>query len=61
MAASVRPSGENATPPIRSAWPSRPANCRPVATLQSLTVPSLPAVASNRPLGEKATEFRLGE
>ena len=61
VAASVLPSGENATPTSRSAELPTWRSSAPVVTLHSRTIPSSPAVASSRPSREKATEFLVFE
>ena len=61
VAASILPSGENATPASRSAGPPTWPSSAPVATPHSRTAPSSPAVASNRPSGENATGFLAHE
>ena len=55
VAASSRPSGENATPVSRSPGPPTWRSSVPVARSHSRTAPSSPAVASSRPSGEKAS------
>ena len=53
----VRPSGENSTVFRQIALPSKLTRRWPVATVQSQTTPSLPAVARRAPSGEKAIEL----
>src|SRR5262249_11384949 len=61
VAASVLPSGANATPISRSTEPPTRPSSAPVATLHTRKVPSSLAAASSRPSGEKATGFRERE